>query len=142
MGQAQLIIPDGKGGGVVLPPTKSEGNGKGKMLFTLGGGEGYWVAEKDGPFIKNRLEAIAKHANYISFACLSMGDQKYVQCHFSGDNVLEYRDGSGDRHYRCIGAPPTVDTIVAVFLAYLAGKPWIHMVGWDRLNLAASAKSV
>lgn len=58
-----------------------------------------------------------------SFAILSRSEQVYVQTSGGRDEgfVLEYRDGSQERHFRCTDPRLPLETVVRAFRAYLEG---------------------
>jgi hypothetical protein len=83
-------------------------------------------------------EALANlpHGDPDAFAILAAGDQYYVQaagCAADGF-LLEYREGSDDRHYVASGAV-SLDGVVAAFRDYLAGDDTFKAVrAWTLLQ--------
>ena len=70
-------------------------------------------------------------------------EEFYVQCHFGTLQVddeyilqLEYRDGSSDKHYRCLNDLSGlfgIELLVRAFVDYLRGKEdWHSGLEWER----------
>jgi hypothetical protein len=67
-------------------------------------------------------------------------DLTYIQCAERReppyDYVLEYQDGSLDRHYRAVDGPITLDRVTAAFLKYRRGDAsWRDDFRWEKLEL-------
>src|SRR2546421_5245750 len=76
------------------------------------------------------------------FAILSRDTDTYIQCAEQReppyDFVLEYQDGSIDRHYQAINEPITLDRVISAFLKYLRGdESWWSDFRWEKMDLAA-----
>lgn len=75
------------------------------------------------------------------FAILSGEDSNsYIQCaemtEPPWEYVLEYQDGSIDRHYRAIGGAIKLDQIKAAFRKYRDGDAsWLTDFEWERIDL-------
>ena len=72
-------------------------------------------------------------------------EEYYIQCYFgtpkTGDKNsidLEYREGSGDKHYRCsneLSGLFGLEVVVRAFVGYLQGKEdWNSGVEWERVT--------
>ncbi len=80
------------------------------------------------------------HGN--AFAILG-GDWTYLQAAQEDDPdfdlpyfVLEYQDGSLDRHYRAADGPLDLDDVIDAFVMYAAGDPgWKDDFTWEKMNL-------
>jgi hypothetical protein len=74
------------------------------------------------------------------FAILAVDHDTYIQ--YAGQKkrpseyVLEYQDGSLDRHYQAVDRPIAVDRVTAVFLKYLRGdSSWRSDFRWEKMDL-------
>jgi hypothetical protein len=61
------------------------------------------------------------------FAILSASPDTYIQCAEQNSpphgHVLEYQDGSLQKHYRAADGPITLDRVLSAFVKYLHGDP-------------------
>jgi hypothetical protein len=74
------------------------------------------------------------------FAILSRNPSTYIQCakHFdrAGQYILEYQDGSLQRHYRAGDPALGPDRVLAAFRSYLRGDDgWRSDFRWERVEL-------
>ncbi len=74
------------------------------------------------------------------FAILSCNDQTYIQCAEQDEPpygyVLEYQDGSLDRHYTAADGPITLERVLSAFVKYLRGdSSWRSDFRWDKMRL-------
>jgi hypothetical protein len=74
------------------------------------------------------------------FVVLSKNDMNYIQAapgDFEGEGlVLEYQDGSLDRHYSASDTNISKELILSVFLAYLKGEDsWKDKFIWEKTIL-------
>jgi hypothetical protein len=87
------------------------------------------VAEKD----------LADHIEREDFAILSEDKQAYIQCAKQSPGsgyVLEYQDGSVERHYTATGGPIAMDRVVSAFIKYLRRDPsWRSDFQWERVEI-------
>lgn len=111
------------------------------MLF---GGEGGIQVElklESGRVIANASEDdIPSSIEGEDFAILGNNPDTYLQCAEQKEPpyqyVLEYQDGSLDRHYQAVDGPITLDRVVAAFLKYLRrDSSWRSDFQWERLEL-------
>jgi hypothetical protein len=79
-----------------------------------------------------------------SFAILARAEQEYIQT--SGDPshgfVLEYRDGSDEKHYSCSNFELSAEQIIRAFQSYLAADDrWKSELEWQsqEFNYSGSA---
>lgn len=76
------------------------------------------------------------------FAILSAGTpHTYIQCAERDEPpweyVLEYRDGSADRHYAAADRPITLERVLSAFAKYLRGDPsWQNDFHCEKLDLS------
>ena len=69
-----------------------------------------------------------------SFAILARADQDYIQT--SGDSrngfVLEYREGSEEKHFSCSSTELSVEQVISAFQSYLAADDkWKSELEWQ-----------
>ena len=71
------------------------------------------------------------------FAILGPDADTYIQCAQQGDEyILEYQDGSPDRHYMAADGPIALDQVIAAFVKYLREDPtWQSDFRWERVDL-------
>jgi hypothetical protein len=74
------------------------------------------------------------------FVVLSKNDMNYIQAapgDFEGEGlVLEYQDGSLDRHFSASDTNISKELILSVFLAYLKGEDsWKEKFNWEKTIL-------
>ena len=74
------------------------------------------------------------------FAILGDDPDTYIQCAEQREPpyeyVLEYQDGSLDRHYQAVDGPITLDRVVAAFRKYLRRDPsWRSNFRWEKMDL-------
>ena len=108
----------------------------------------------DDNFIEQRLKDLFEKDSDGSFAILTDQDKEpgneefYIQAVYmcteqmgEGDNgfVLEYRDGSGDKHYQCFNVSPGLqglEDVTKAFIDYLhSNEEWKTPFEWETLNL-------
>ncbi|MFO0863897.1 MAG: hypothetical protein U0744_04435 [Gemmataceae bacterium] len=75
-----------------------------------------------------------------AFVILESRDYTYIQCALTDDDaseyVLEYQDGSLDRHYHAIDEPITLERVTSAFIKYLLGDPtWLTDFKWEKMEL-------
>jgi hypothetical protein len=75
-----------------------------------------------------------------AFAILESRDYVYIQCAVQDDEgeeyVLEYQDGSLDRHFQAVDEPIGRDRVTAAFIKYLRGDPsWLSDFRWEKMEL-------
>src|SRR5208283_3397013 len=76
-----------------------------------------------------------------SFAILEQSDLTYLQVAQEDDAdqdgprlVLEYQDGSIDRHYQAVADPLSLETVIEIFQAFAVGdEKWPGRVQWERM---------
>jgi hypothetical protein len=75
------------------------------------------------------------------FAILGPNPDTYMQCarrkeppyHY----VLEYQDGSLDRHYHAVDGPIPLERVLAAFVKYLRRDPsWRFDFEWEKMDLS------
>ena len=70
-----------------------------------------------------------------------LGDAlSYMQCAEESKEprtyLLEYQDGSLDRHFRAVEGPFSLERVVAAFASYMRGDPsWQQTFTWERIKL-------
>ncbi len=72
------------------------------------------------------------------FAILSSDPNGYIQCARTEtqDYLLEYQEGSLQRHYRATSLPIRLDDVVSVLVKYRRGDPsWKSDFVWERVVL-------
>lgn len=74
------------------------------------------------------------------FAILSAGPDTYLQCAEQNqppyEYILEYQDGSLDRHYQAVDQPITLERVTDAFLKYLRRDPsWQSDFEWEKMDL-------
>lgn len=74
------------------------------------------------------------------FAILGTEPDTYIQCAAIGDQpghyILEYQDGSLDRHYQAGDGPITMDRVLSAFTKYLRrDASWLDDFRWEPLDL-------
>ena len=76
------------------------------------------------------------------FVILAMNDLTYIQCAErkvpdpSYDYILEYQDGSVDRHFRATDKLVTLERVRDAFAKYLRGDPsWQVDFEWELIKL-------
>jgi hypothetical protein len=74
------------------------------------------------------------------FAILGPDPDTYIQCAEQKEPphgyVLEYQDGSLDRHYQAVDGPITLDRVISAFIKYLRRDPsWRSDFRWEKLEL-------
>lgn len=80
-----------------------------------------------------------------SFAILSIDDETYIQTSGSPEAgfILEYQDGSLDKHYRAADLKISQDKIVSAFVSYgNQDGVWRDSLVWEKHDLSESATSV
>jgi hypothetical protein len=75
------------------------------------------------------------------FAILSASANTYLQCAEQTEMpfgyVLEYQDGSLDKHFRAVDEPIWLDRILSAFLKYLRGdESWQSDFVWEKMDLS------
>ena len=81
--------------------------------------------------------AFADDAGRGGYIILSQSEQVYIQAIGEGDGpyTLEYRQGSGERHYQC-PQDLTKEQVETAFLKYLTGDiAWQNDHEWQRLEI-------
>jgi hypothetical protein len=73
------------------------------------------------------------------FAILSQGENTYIQCARDAKTpsryVLEYQEGSVERHYHA-AAPLPLERVVSALVSYLRGESsWKSEFSWQRSEL-------
>lgn len=74
------------------------------------------------------------------FAILAIDSDTYIQCAEQREPpyeyVLEYQDGSVDRHYQAADGPITLDRVISAFLKYLRNDlSWQSDFRWEKMDL-------
>jgi hypothetical protein len=74
------------------------------------------------------------------FAILGIDPDTYIQCAEQKEPpyeyVLEYQDGSLDRHYQAVDGPITLDRVIAAFIKYLRrDSSWQSDFRWEKMEL-------
>ncbi len=93
------------------------------------------IADPSASQVADELGALP-NAN-DGFATLSSGDETYVQTASSESAgfVLEYREGSADRHFKSTSKNLSIDAVTEVFQRYAAGDPsWKSRIVWSRMH--------
>jgi hypothetical protein len=96
---------------------------------------------ESGRIIDNATEHdVLQYLEGENFAILSADDNTYMQCAEQDEPpyeyVLEYQDGSLDRHYHAVDGPITLDRVLTAFRNFLRGDPsWRTDFHWDKLDL-------
>ena len=95
---------------------------------------------ESGQLINSPTEADLSRIDGEGFAILSQDPDTYMQCAAEpdrdGEYVLEYQDGSLDRHYHAVDGPITLQRVIAAFTKYLANdQSWLSDFEWERLDL-------
>jgi hypothetical protein len=73
-----------------------------------------------------------------SFAILSKTEMMYIQTAGSSEEgfVLEYQDGSLDRHFRCSDEHLDLDKVIWAFTLYICGdERWRTEFNWEKEEL-------
>ena len=95
-----------------------------------------------------RVIADATEADILSsvegedFAILGGDPDTYIQCAEQSEPpyeyILEYQEGSLERHYRAADGPVTLDRVIAAFIKYLRrDSSWRSDFRWERITLSA-----
>jgi len=76
-----------------------------------------------------------------AFAILSINDDTYIQCAEQSEPpyeyILEYQDGSIDRHYRAVAESITLDEVLAAFVKYVRqDASWMREFRWEKMDLS------
>lgn len=96
----------------------------------------------DATEIERALRSLS-WATENSFAILEKADLTYMQTAQEDDPnidpqdpfyVLEYQDGSLERHFRAIG-PISLDRVIEAFVQYAREDSWREALEWERMNL-------
>src|SRR5688572_20060781 len=96
---------------------------------------------ESGEVVEDATEAdIRRMVEHEEFAILGDGDA-YIQCSRDGEShgayVLEYQEGSLDRHYRAVDEPITLQRVVFAFIGYLGRDPsWTRSFKWEKVDLS------
>jgi hypothetical protein len=74
------------------------------------------------------------------FAILGIDPDTYIQCaeqkEAPYEYVLEYQDGSLDRHYQAVDGPITLDRVIVAFIKYLRrDSSWQSDFRWEKMDL-------
>jgi hypothetical protein len=75
------------------------------------------------------------------FAILGPNPDTYIQCAKRTeppyDYMLEYQDGSLDRHYQAFDGPIPLERVLAAFVKYLHGDAsWRDAFVWEKMDLS------
>jgi hypothetical protein len=75
------------------------------------------------------------------YAILSPNSDTYIQCAQAKgrayEYVLEYQDGSLDRHYHAVDGPISLERVLAAFVKYRRGDPsWRFDFEWEKMDLS------
>lgn len=75
------------------------------------------------------------------FTILSRGAYTYLQCAAREEDpfeyILEYQEGSLDRHYQAIDQPITLERVMACFVKYLNWEEsWKDDFEWELIDLS------
>jgi hypothetical protein len=111
------------------------------LRLTLENGTVY--ENPDATEIESALRSLS-WATDNSFAILEQTDQTYMQTAREDDPnvdpqnpfcVLEYQDGSLDRHFHAVGAI-ALDRVIEAFVQYVRGDDtWRNAFEWERIDL-------
>ena len=76
------------------------------------------------------------------FAILGDDPMRYIQCAKQEEEpfewVLEYQDGTLERHFRAVDGPVTLERVLSAFTRYLANDPsWIADFTWETDDLTS-----
>jgi hypothetical protein len=105
------------------------------------GPSGLSLQLESGKLIKNVTEAdIERLIEEEDFAILSRDDSTYIQCAEQSEPpyeyVLEYQNGSIQRHYRAVDEGIPLERVLAAFVNYLHGdESWRTDFRWEKLDL-------
>jgi hypothetical protein len=74
------------------------------------------------------------------FVILATSEFTFLQCaepdRRDGDYVLEYQDGSLDKHFCATDKPLPIERVQEAFVKYLNGDPtWQIDFDWEKMNL-------
>ncbi|WP_161974791.1 DUF3592 domain-containing protein [Piscinibacter terrae] len=94
--------------------------------------DGTTIRKPDSSQLKAALDRLGLPGN--GFAILDAGRQRYVQVAGSRADgyVVEYREGSEDKHYSSTVTDMPHAQMVALLDGYLNGSEWKRMVAWRR----------
>jgi hypothetical protein len=92
-------------------------------------------------FARATEEDILPHVDCEVFAILSVSPDTYLQCAIHderpGEFVLEFQDGSLDRHYRAADKSVARHRILSAFLKYLHGdESWRSDFAWEKQDIS------
>lgn len=97
---------------------------------------------ESGKIIKWATEAdILASIEGEEFAILEAESDTYMQCAQQDESpfeyILEYQDGSLERHYEAVDGPITLDRVLGAFVKYLRGDDsWKQDFEWVRMDLS------
>jgi hypothetical protein len=97
---------------------------------------------ESGRIIHDVTEAdIMRFVDGEDFAILSEDSGTYIQCAEQKEPpweyILEYQDGSLDKHYQAKDASITLDRVLAAFAKYLRGDgSWRSNFQWEKMDLS------
>lgn len=88
--------------------------------------------------IESAVSLLARPAR--NFVILSRSETSYIQAAIVGSNrlVLEYRDGSAEKHFRSVRDDYSSGEVVAILEAYRRGEgSWWNENEWRRIDVSA-----
>jgi hypothetical protein len=93
-----------------------------------------------GRVITDATEDDVRAIDGEAFAILGIDPDTYIQCAERNgappEYVLEYQDGSLDRHYQAVDGPITLDRVIAAFIKYLRrDSSWRSDFRWEKMEL-------
>jgi hypothetical protein len=100
------------------------------------------MTTESGRVVKNVREAEVQAAiESEEFVILAINDLTYIQCAErkvpdpSYDYILEYQDGTVDRHFRATDESIPIERVRDAFMKYLRGDPsWQIDFAWEHMN--------
>ena len=96
---------------------------------------------ESGKIIASATEAdIHKYLKGEEFTVLSAGEGTYIQVaeqkRDPWEYILEYQEGTTDKHYRAVGKPIALERVLTAFCNYLRGDAtWKSDFHWEKMKL-------
>jgi hypothetical protein len=97
---------------------------------------------ESGLVITNATEDIIRTSiEGEDFAILAIDTDTYIQCAEQKNQpfeyILEYQDGSLDKHYQATNGPIILDRVIAAFIKYLRKDiSWQSDFEWKKMDLS------
>lgn len=103
-------------------------------------GSNYGIKNPTESDIRQVIGAIAKGEQDLAILIKDDDENTYIQTADGGRGrlLLEYQDGSIDRHYGAMNRDLTTEQVIDTFLAYMRGESdWKNQFAWEKMNFKA-----